>query len=183
MTVVEKPTGLVQSPRGPSEEPFRIAMRGCASTVAIVASEEDGVAAGIVVTAVMSLAMDPPSLTIAINRSSSCHDVFVRRRCFSVNFLAGEHADIASKFHGSSARERFRNGSWSVCDSADPIFAGVPYLADAQANVFCLAEDVIEAHTHTLLIGRVKDVRLGASMDPLLYCAGQYGRFGSININ
>ena len=47
-------------------------MRGFAASVAIVASAEAGVRAGIVATAVMSISLTPPSLMVAINRFSSC---------------------------------------------------------------------------------------------------------------
>ncbi len=163
-----------------STEAFRQVMRGCASSVAIVASAENGVPAGIVATAVMSVAMEPPSLMVAINRSSSCHAVFVRRLAFTVNFLSGKQADYASVFHRSSVEDRFSTGGWIFSDGDDTQIPGLPLLTGAQASVSCWADQVIEAHTHTLFLGRVAGVKLGSEVDPLLYCEGQYGRFNSL---
>ena len=156
---------------------FRQVMRGCASSVAIVSSAEDGVAAGIVATAVMSVAMEPPALVVCINRSSSCHALLMRRRAFTVNFLSSGQAGYASQFHRSKAEDRFRGEEWAFLNSDEAVIPGLPFLVDAQASVFCWAEEPIEAYTHTLFIGCVAAVRLGHGVDPLLYCEGRYGRF------
>jgi flavin reductase len=161
-------------------EEFRLAMRGFAASVAIVASAEAGVRAGIVATAVMSISLTPPSLMVAINRLSSCRGLLLRRRAFTVSFLNREQAEFASRFNERKADERFSEGRWECLSEGEPGVGGLPYLCDAQANIFCNIDEAIESHTHTLLIGQVRCLRLGQAIDPLLYCDGQYGRFGDL---
>jgi flavin reductase len=158
-------------------EEFRLAMRGFAASVAIVASAEAGVRAGIVATAVMSISLTPPSLMVAINRFSSCLGLLLHRRAFTVSLLNREQAEFASRFNRSKPNERFSEGRWEYLSETEARVGGLPFLCDAQANIFCSIDEAIESHTHTLLIGRVRCLRLGQAIDPLLYCDGQYGRF------
>jgi flavin reductase (DIM6/NTAB) family NADH-FMN oxidoreductase RutF len=161
-------------------EEFRLAMRGFAASVAIVASAEAGVRAGIVATAVMSISLTPPSLMVAINRFSSCLGLFLRRRAFSVNLLNRQQAEVASRFNKRKPNERFCEGRWEYLSEGEARVGGLPFLCDAQANIFCNIDEAIESHTHTLLIGRVRCLRSGQGIDPLLYCDGQYGRFDDL---
>jgi flavin reductase len=164
----------------PTAEEFRLAMRGFAASVAIVASAEAGVRAGIVATAVMSISLTPPSLMVAINRFSSCLKLFLRRRAFTVNLLNRGQSEVASRFNKRKPDERFSEGRWECLSESEARVGGLPFLCDAQANIFCNIDEAIESHTHTLLIGRAHCLRLGQAIDPLLYCDGQYGRFDDL---
>jgi flavin reductase len=158
-------------------EEFRLAMRGFAASVAIVASADAGIRAGIVATAVMSISLTPPSLMVAINRFSSCLGLLLRRQAFTVSLLNREQAEFASRFNKRKPAERFSEGRWEYLSEGEVRVGGLPFLCDAQANIFCDIDETIESHTHTLLIGRVRCLRLGRAIDPLLYCDGQYGGF------
>ena len=155
-------------------EAFRQAMRGWASTVAVVSSAENGTPSGIVASAVISVSMEPPSLLVAMNRSSSCHALFLRRQAFTVSFLSNSQSKYAQEFHRRKSEDRFSGREWAFSDADGTAIQKLPFLTAAQANIFCWVEEAIEAHTHTLFIGRVAAVRLCSAIDPLLYCDGQY---------
>ena len=109
---------------------FKQAMRRFASSIAIVTSAVEEEWSGIAATAVMSVAADPPTIAVAINRSSSLIPVLDQARCFNVNLLAPRHAELVAVFGGQvKGRERFEAGDWQASTR------GLPVLADAVAGV------------------------------------------------
>ena len=95
---------------------FKQAMRHLAGGVSIIATEHEGVRAGLAATAVCSVSADPPTILICINSSASAHDPIRESGRFSVNLLASDHDRIARGFSGQDGvkrEERFSLGSWA----------------------------------------------------------------------
>lgn len=148
---------------------FRLAMRRLASTVTILSTRVGAERHGITATAVVSLSFDPPSLLVCVNRSASVHRPIVQSGYFCVNPLREVHAPIARAFAGTlNVRTRFSAGDWAEgC-------CGLPYLKDAQANVFCRLDACTAYGTHSIFIGRVLEVRVAEEVMPLVYRDGAY---------
>jgi flavin reductase (DIM6/NTAB) family NADH-FMN oxidoreductase RutF len=151
---------------------FRAAMRRVASTVNVITICLKGEPMGITATAMSSLAMDPPSLLVCINRFAAMHGSMEDVSHFCVNVLHRDQQDIARMFadrrqHGL----RFASG-WEV-DCERP-----PRLLDAQAAILCRRTDHHRFGTHSIFIGVVEDVAVRDSVDPLLYLNGEYGGAG-----
>ena len=51
---------------------------------------------------------------------------------------------------------------------------GSPFLADAQANLFCQLDQATRYHTHTIFVGRVYSITVQQPVDPLVYQDGTY---------
>jgi flavin reductase len=152
------------------QQAFRLAMRRVASTVAIVTAQRDGERHGTTATSVTSISMQPPSVLVCFNQASRLHDFLARQDLFCVNLLHTQNLDIARVFASSvTGPERFGSGDWR----ADA--AGTPYLANAQANLFCRKEKEISYGSHTIFIGRVMDAYAREDISPLLYRDGRYG--------
>jgi len=160
-------------------ESFRALLRGMASSVTIVSTEWAKTRHGMVATAVMSLSLEPPSLVLAVNRSASIHAPLHERGAFVINILSRWDEPIARGFSRASGESRFAFGPWTALRSANPLFNGLPYLANAQAAVFCRLRDTHPAGTHSLLIASVADLVHDQKRAPLVYCDGTYGRFHS----
>jgi len=64
--------------------------------------------------------------------------------------------------------DRFSLGAWQTHGS------GVPYLDDAQANIFCVVDAMLDYGTHTIFIGRAEAVRLHGDVRPLIYGDGRF---------
>lgn len=97
------------------------------------------------VTSVASLAIDPPILTVAINRKASTLPLIRRYGAFGVNILSGYQAGIAERFTGKGGHKgaaRFVGSSWTTGAF------GVPLLGDALVAIGCELEEVIERHSH-----------------------------------
>jgi flavin reductase len=148
---------------------FRKAMRRLTSAVSVISSAHDGVRHGITVTSVTSVSMAPPSLLFCVNQSSRLHDPLIRSGRFCVNILQGHQIEIADAFSGKTAGDdRFLCGEWASDDE------DVPYLIPAQANVFCEMDALSSYGTHSIVVGKVRQVAVRGQVAPLLYQDGQY---------
>lgn len=149
---------------------FRAAMRRLAGTVTIVTVRSGEICHGTTATAVTSVSMDPPSMLVCINRDSRLHAYLLKEATFCVNVLHADNVDASRIFASPvSADERFAGGDWQLMDQ------GAPWLADAQASIFCIKDRVIEYGSHTIFIGRVTDVKIREDISPLIYRDGSYG--------
>lgn len=151
------------------------AMRRFGQSVCIITSRRPEGRVGIVATAVTSLSLDPPSLLISVNRSSSIHPIISARSRFCVNLLAVRHHDLARFCSTASSGEaRFSRGDWA--EHAN----GLPYLLDAQAAIFCEHDGEFHYGTHTIFVGKVCQAIICKDVEPLLYINGQYSSIGSV---
>lgn len=153
-------------------ETFKQAMRRVASTVNVITICVDGQPMGITATAMSSLAIDPPSLLVCINRAAALHASMEDVSHFGVNVLHRDQEHLARMFADrSKAALRFTEG-WQL-DCAAP-----PRLAEAQASFLCRRTDHHQFGTHSIFIGVVEQVALRPDIDPLLYLDGRYGKTG-----
>jgi flavin reductase (DIM6/NTAB) family NADH-FMN oxidoreductase RutF len=154
-----------------SSEQFRGAMRHLTGGVCVITVGRGSDITGMTVTSVSSLSLDPPTLIVSINRQSSSWPLLTRYGCFGVNILTGDQLNIAETFTGKSGlkgAERFAGAKWTTGIS------GVPLLTGALAAIDCQVDDIIQRHSHAIVIGRV----LGTSRSPrtaaLAYWQGRY---------
>jgi flavin reductase (DIM6/NTAB) family NADH-FMN oxidoreductase RutF len=150
---------------------FRLAMREFASGVAIVTCANGRARAGCTATALASFSLSPPSLVVCLERSSSTLAVLAQAGAFAVNILAGQHEALASRFAGRAGVEgeaRFEEGDWSSLKT------GAPALVDALATLDCRVEEIVERHTHAIVIGDVRAVRVGAKRSGLLHWRSRF---------
>jgi len=168
-------TGVLAEPAQVTVD-FKKAMRRLAATVTIISTADaNGNRYGMTATAVNSLTMDPPSLLICVNHSASIHAPLLGRGRFCVNVLTTEHEDLVSAFSGRlKGDERFEVGEWRNEGS------GMPYLDGAQCNLFCDIDNVIPYATHSIVVGRVTDVRVEEGIRPMIFSDGRLGATQSL---
>jgi flavin reductase (DIM6/NTAB) family NADH-FMN oxidoreductase RutF len=150
---------------------FRNAMRQLTGGVSVVTAGRGRDISGMTVTSVSSLSVDPPALIVSVNRESSSWPLVKRYGFFGVNILTSDQLDIAERFTGKGGlkgADRFAGARWMTRAS------GVPLLADALAAIDCEVEDVVERHSHAIIIGRVLDVTVSPRTAALAYWQGQY---------
>ncbi len=146
---------------------FKLAMRRHASSVTIITTGPREKPQGMTASAVTSLSADPPSLLVCVNRSASIHAALTLGRRFCVNLLAEQHGELSFLFGGkASPEERFRSGEWN--------YEEVPYLEDAQSNLVCTVDKIIEYGSHSVVIGRIEAIRLSEEFCPLIYGNGRF---------
>jgi len=150
---------------------FRKAMRQLTGGVSVVTAGRGRDISGMTVTSVSSLSVDPPALIVSINRESSSWPLVKRDGFFGVNILTSDQIDIAERFTGKGGlkgADRFAGAGWMTRAS------GVPLLVDALAAIDCEVEDIVERHSHAIVIGRVLDVAVSARTAALAYWQGRY---------
>lgn len=153
-------------------EQLKRAMRHVAATVSVVTAGTDD-RTGATVTSATALSVDPPTMIVNINRSSSSWPVIERHGHFCVNILSSDQQDIADRFAGKGGLKgpaRYEGADWTT------LVSGAPVLRDALSAIDCEVEHVIEHHTHAIIIGRVLAVTQ-KDAEPLLYHQGGYGQF------
>ena len=150
---------------------FRSAMRQLTGGVSVITAGRGRDISGMTVTSVSSLSVDPPALIVSINREASSWPLVKRYGFFGVNMLASDQIDIADRFTGKGGlkgADRFAGAQWMTRAS------GVPLLAGALAAIDCEVEDIVERHSHAIVIGRVLDVAVSARTAALAYWQGRY---------
>jgi flavin reductase (DIM6/NTAB) family NADH-FMN oxidoreductase RutF len=154
-----------------SSTDFRGAMRQLTGGVSVITAGRGKDISGMTVTSVSSLSVEPAALIVSINREASSWPLVKRHGFFGVNILTSDHLDIAERFTGKGGLKgaaRFAGAEWVTRVS------GVPLLVGALAAIDCEVEDIIERHSHAIVIGRVLDLQLSTRTAALAYWQGQY---------
>lgn len=154
-----------------SSTDFRGAMRQLTGGVSVITAGRGKDISGMTVTSVSSLSVEPATLIVSINREASSWPLVKRHSFFGVNILASDQIDIAERFTGKGGLKgaaRFAGAEWVTRVS------GVPLLVGALAAIDCEVEDIIERHSHAIVIGRVLDLQLSTRTAALAYWQGQY---------
>jgi flavin reductase (DIM6/NTAB) family NADH-FMN oxidoreductase RutF len=154
---------------------FRGAMRHLVGGVSVITVGQGQDISGMTVSSVSSLSIAPPCLIVSINRTSSSWPLLVRDRVFGVNILNADQLDVAERFtgkDGAKGRDRFKGAVWTTA------WTGVPLLVDALVAADCEVEEIIERHSHGIVIGRVRDLIVSSRSAALAYWQGEYVSIG-----
>ena len=154
---------------------FRQAMQRLASTVCILTGGQPGAHRGLTATAVCSLTAEPPAVLVCINRSAGAHDAILGAGVVGVNLLSVTQLPLAERFAGMTGavgKDRFAGADWVAGGT------GAPLLRNALAALDCRIAASVPFHTHTVLLCRIEDLRLGEDSGPLLYGARAFRFLG-----
>ncbi|AMJ63462.1 hypothetical protein AXW83_05100 [Bosea sp. PAMC 26642] len=168
---MHKPVRLVQD----DVASFRQALRHLAGGVSVITTGHGPDRTGLTATSISSLSAEPPTIMFGLNLSSSSYPVLTRTRSFGVNFLNATQKQVADRFagrHGEKGAARYADAEWTSG------VTGAPLLTGALAALDCEVEEIIERHSHAIIIGRVREVRLGHDDAALVYWRGDYDRLG-----
>ena len=156
---------------GPNGPEFRRAMRQLAGAVSVVTMGSGMKRNGLTATSVTSLTAEPPCLLVCINRSSSAALSLREAGAFAVNVLSADQQHIADRFAG-------RSGAFGAAKYADAdwteLSTGTPILRGALASIDCRVDNVMEWHTHVIVIGRVEALADRDDAGSLIYFRGGY---------
>jgi len=150
------------------QDNFRLAMRRYIYSVSIMSNKDnDDNPNAITVSSVTSISMDPPSLLICINKSSRIHNSIELESKFCINLLNNKQEDLSNICSDEDMYDqRFKNENWNL--------DGIPFLKNAQANIFCKVDKLTSYHTHTIVIGLVEDANYADEISTLTYVDGEY---------
>ncbi|RTL47850.1 MAG: flavin reductase [Bradyrhizobiaceae bacterium] len=157
--------------KGIAAADFRAAMRNLAGGVSVITVGKGREITGMTVTSVSSLSVDPPTLIVCVNRESSSWPLLNRYGVFGVNILSAQQIEVAERFSGKGGLkgpERFAGSQWIRRGS------GVPLLVDSLASIDCEVEQIVERHSHGIVIGRVLGSITSSNHGALGYWHGEY---------
>ena len=150
------------------QDNFRLAMRRYIYSVSIMSNKDNADNPNaITVSSVTSISMDPPSLLICINKSSRIHNSIELESKFCINLLNNKQEDLSNICSDEDMYDqRFKDENWNL--------DGIPFLKNAQANIFCKVDKLTSYHTHTIVIGLVEDANYADEISTLTYFDGKY---------
>ena len=147
---------------------YRSAMRAYVNSVSVLsAKDSDGNLYAMTVSSVISMTMNPPTLLVSVNNTTRILATLDEGSGIAVNLLTNNQKTVAEvcsdKF---SVSKRFNYTDWNVND--------IPYLVNAQVNLFCEIEKVLPYYTHSIVLARVVDLKQNDLDGPLLYSQGKF---------
>ena len=150
------------------QDNFRLAMRRYIYSVSIMSNKDKANNPNaITVSSVTSISMDPPSLLICINKSSRIHDTIELGSKFCINLLNSNQQNLSNICSDEEMYDqRFKDKNWNLDD--------IPFLQNAQANIFCKVDKLTSYHTHTIVVGLVEEANYADEISTLTYVDGEY---------
>lgn len=137
-----------------------------ATGVTVITTRTDEGDHGTTVSAFMSVSLDPPLISISLNRRSKILGKVQTSRRFAVNILSQHMRPHALHFAGRPD------------ETLTGLFLenqGLPVLQDAAAVIVADVVQEVEAGDHVVLLGHVRHLERDPAAAPLLYHAGQFG--------
>jgi flavin reductase (DIM6/NTAB) family NADH-FMN oxidoreductase RutF len=154
---------------------FRDTMRRTASGVAVLTTDGAAGRAGVTVSTLCSLSMEPPSVIACVHRDNRTLDIILRNGFFAANVLAGDQEHVAKAFAGLIPElrdDRFASGAWLTAAT------GAPLLQGSLASFDCRTASTHDFGTHRILIGEVVDL-VSSDGDPLLFADRSFHRLAA----
>jgi flavin reductase (DIM6/NTAB) family NADH-FMN oxidoreductase RutF len=140
---------------------FAAAMAELVSGVGIVTVRgRSGDPAGLLATSLCSFSASPPTLLVCVDHRRRAHGALVACSCFAVHLLEADQETIADVFATGGGR-KFDRVDWSWDDE-------LPRLSNPLVYLRCRRRAVFDHDDHSIVLGRVEDVRLRES-NPLVY--------------
>ncbi|MFD1611461.1 flavin reductase family protein [Sphingomonas tabacisoli] len=136
----------------------------------VTAIDEDGAAAALVVGSFTSASLDPPLVAFFPGRRSTTWPRIEAVGRYCVNILADDQRLLCKQL-AAAGPDKFTGVSHHL--SAN----GSPRIEGSVAWIDCDLEACHEAGDHRIAIGRVTDLEVRNSVDPLVFLRGGFGTF------
>ncbi len=153
--------------RGPSPELFREVFGRFATGVAVITAAGTTGSGGMTANALCSLSLDPLLTLVCFANSARTLPIVEETSRFAVNILSAEQRDVARLF-ASKAPE-----SDKLAQVPHQLICGVPVISGVIAWAVCELRELLAGGDHTIAIGEVIELALGAG-EPLLWFEGRY---------
>jgi flavin reductase (DIM6/NTAB) family NADH-FMN oxidoreductase RutF len=162
----------------PDADTFRRALSHFATGVTVVtAIHGPADPHGMTANAFASVSLDPLLVLVCIGRTARTHALLGEHKRFCVNVLA-RHQEAWARHFALPQQDPV------VTEQLGIRFAltrqGTPMLPDTLAQLDCQLVNAIEAGDHTIFLGEVEQIEVGAG-EPLIFYRGRYRSLPKIN--
>jgi len=140
--------------------------------VTVVTAMDGETPRGLAVNAFSSISLDPATVMVCVQRTSSTHDCLFRADHLAINILSTDQLDVVGTF-ATKADDKFKDLHWH----SGPF--GSPLIARSSAQMEVEIRERLQASTHTVFICRV----VHAAVDerhPMVYSAGKFFDGGAL---
>jgi 3-hydroxy-9,10-secoandrosta-1,3,5(10)-triene-9,17-dione monooxygenase reductase component len=151
----------------PRPELFREVFGRFATGVAVITSSGPSGSGGMTANALCSLSLDPLLALVCFENQARTLPIVRDAGRFAVNVLTAEQEPLAGVFASKLPESEKLDGV------PHRLEGGVPVIDGSLAWATCELRELIAGGDHTIAIGEVKDMGLGAG-EPLLWFAGSY---------
>jgi flavin reductase (DIM6/NTAB) family NADH-FMN oxidoreductase RutF len=151
---------------------YKQVMRHFPSGITVVTLRAGEEIHGLTVSAFCSVSLEPPLVLVCIGTDLYSHQLIERGRCFAVNFLSQDDADLSDRFAGRipGITDRFAGLSYSTA------VTGAPILERCVAYLDCTVYAAYPGGDHTIYVGLVEAAGVQRPAPPLVYYQGNYRR-------
>jgi flavin reductase (DIM6/NTAB) family NADH-FMN oxidoreductase RutF len=154
----------------PDPELFREVFGRFATGVAVVTSATSAASGGMTANALCSVSLEPLLALVCFENNARTLAIVREAGRFGVNVLATDQEEVARVFASKLPESEKLEGV------SHRYHAGVPIIDGALSWVVCSLRELIDGGDHTIAIGDVVALGLGAG-EPMLWYAGQYHDF------
>lgn len=154
-------------PRPIDPEQFRD-LCGCFITgvTVVTTTTADGVPVGMTANSFASVSLEPPLVSVNVDRSAELHRHLLQVPAFRIHILRDDQETLSRRF-AEPHPDRFGPTAWSWDEQ------GLPALEQVLASLVCRRQAVFDAGDHTIVVGLV----VGGSSapgEPLRYYRSSY---------
>jgi len=147
---------------------------GCfPSGVAAVCALEDGRPAGIAASSFVAVSLDPPLVSLCVQRTSTSWPRLRRAPRLGVSVL-GEHQQAVCRDLAAKGRDRFARVEWQATERGAVLVHGSPLWLD------CSIDREVEAGDHVLVLLAVNHLRVAPEVTPLVFHASGFHRLTAL---
>jgi flavin reductase (DIM6/NTAB) family NADH-FMN oxidoreductase RutF len=141
-------------------EMFRVAMSQVATPVVVVTTLSQEAPHGTTVGAFTSLSLDPPMISVALDRQSDLLAKLRGAERFGVNVLANDQEALATAF-SKKGPDKFASIDWRLD-------AGLPRLPGCALWLVCRTDEFLDGGDHVVVLGSTEHVEVDRRL-PLVY--------------
>jgi len=160
-------------PIEPAEFKAAMGRFGSGITVITVADEEG--MHGMTASAFCSLSLEPPLVLVCVSKKARMHGLIEQGSGFAINILAADQQSVSNRFAGWWEEGRSKWADLNV--DASPV-CGAPWIEGSLASLDCTLEQAMPGGDHSIFVGRVLAVRVGAKpateLEPLIWFSSRY---------
>lgn len=152
-------------------EELRATMRLWASGVAVLTARHGENAHGMTVNSFTSISLEPPWVSVSLQKGTRTRDLVLASGFFGVTILAADQQEISDRFAGRVPEEGDRLAGLKT----QTLVSGAPLLEGGLAWLDCRVVQTVDASGSTLVIAQVLATRvLQPQGKPLIYFNRSY---------
>jgi len=160
-----------------SPEELRSVLRQWASGVTVVTAGLNGTLHGMTVTSFSSVSLEPPLISVNIERRTRTHSLMKEAGAFAISFLASNQQDLAQHFGGKvpDSEERLEGVNYRLGSLGSPLLEG------CLASFECRIHATLPVGTHSIFVGELVTWDIQDGKFPLMYWQRNYRELEGIS--